>query len=502
MGGCVSLPADIANGSVRQYSFMNVTPMTTKKGGIQNPQHYIISYDGYMVEVAYLRAQGRRPHQEDYFSLCSLNSRSESQFRHDDLFGPPAKFEAHFYRPETDDEVEKQGRQADVAWFGVYDGHGGERISEYAAKNLHTAFLDRFNKMKDKNSAEELCTMFKDCFLGFDNDIKMLAPLTKQGANGNCLSQAEFNYLQSTNNSGSTATVMSLTKDASNPADVLFTVAHCGDSRLVAFSVDKNFDDPAMKIEMMKSTVAEGDSKFDSLLPDQSALSNKEAQRMRKMLRGQKHRAATEQRNVFAKRVYATVDHQPMEPSELRRILRDGGQVINNRVNGVLAVSRALGDMDQKAQGGLVALPETFCVPMAHLLENQEEVVVVIASDGLWTYFTSDQVQADVTELLCRGLSLSQTCQVVMERVILDCKGIDNTSIILVRIKKEKVSSESSSDGEGVPESELDEDRTEDVMSRVNHEQEAEVEKDLRKSQQPPPKSGPSNKSQKKDLDA
>jgi serine/threonine protein phosphatase PrpC len=43
-----------------------------------------------------------------------------------------------------------------------------------------------------------------------------------------------------------------------------------------------------------------------------------------------------------------STDHKPDDPLERERILKAGGTVEKSRVNGKLAVSRALGDFDFK----------------------------------------------------------------------------------------------------------------------------------------------------------
>lgn len=44
-----------------------------------------------------------------------------------------------------------------------------------------------------------------------------------------------------------------------------------------------------------------------------------------------------------------SIDHKPDDPAELRRIMNAGGSVEDGRVNGMLALSRALGDFEYKS---------------------------------------------------------------------------------------------------------------------------------------------------------
>lgn len=52
---------------------------------------------------------------------------------------------------------------------------------------------------------------------------------------------------------------------------------------------------------------------------------------------------------------FGTEDHKPFLPKERDRIVNAGGSVMIQRVNGSLAVSRALGDFEYKAVPGLDA---------------------------------------------------------------------------------------------------------------------------------------------------
>jgi len=72
-----------------------------------------------------------------------------------------------------------------------------------------------------------------------------------------------------------------------------------------------------------------------------------------------------------------TTDHTPTREDELRRIEASGGNVLNGRVNGMLAVSRALGDRELK--------PFVSAEPDIQEIDlTDTDDVLILASDGLW----------------------------------------------------------------------------------------------------------------------
>lgn len=80
--------------------------------------------------------------------------------------------------------------------------------------------------------------------------------------------------------------------------------------------------------------------------------------------------------------VRLTYDHKGSDANEARRIKEAGGFVMNNRVNGVLAVTRSLGDTAMKA----------FVVGSPYTTETQlgeEDDLLIIACDGVSTFFLS-----------------------------------------------------------------------------------------------------------------
>lgn len=99
-------------------------------------------------------------------------------------------------------------------------------------------------------------------------------------------------------------------------------------------------------------------------------------------------------------------DHKPYNPGEKDRIEAAGGHVKFNRVNGDLAVSRAVGDFVYKRcesvpaeQQAVTAFPEI----VAHAREPEKDEFIVLACDGIWDVMDNQQVVDKVHDLLRDG---------------------------------------------------------------------------------------------------
>ena len=94
-----------------------------------------------------------------------------------------------------------------------------------------------------------------------------------------------------------------------------------------------------------------------------------------------------------------SVDHKPDLPEERGRILKAGGEVSEGRVNGMLALSRAIGDFDYKGIAPPKDAPSSWFLNN-HMVTAYPDVVVkpmhkdvefiVLACDGIWDCKTSD----------------------------------------------------------------------------------------------------------------
>ncbi|KAJ7262172.1 phosphatase 2C-like domain-containing protein [Mycena haematopus] len=123
------------------------------------------------------------------------------------------------------------------------------------------------------------------------------------------------------------------------------------------------------------------------------------------------------------KAVRLTYDHKGSDKQEAKRITDAGGFVMSGRVNGVLAVTRSLGDSSMKE----------FVVGAPYTTETElcdEDEFLILACDGLWDV-TSDQAAVD----LIRDVEDAQVASQMLLKDALANHTSDNITVLVVRFK-------------------------------------------------------------------
>ncbi|KAF2740622.1 protein phosphatase-like protein 2c [Polyplosphaeria fusca] len=213
-----------------------------------------------------------------------------------------------------------------LSFFGVYDGHGGDKVAIYTGENLH-----KIVAKQEAFKEGDLKKALQDGFLATDRAI---------------LSDPKYEEEVS----GCTASVGIISKDK-------IYVANSGDSRSVL---------------------------------------------------GIKGRAKP-----------LSYDHKPQNETEKARIQAAGGFVDFGRVNGNLALSRAIGDFEFKKSAELppehqivTAFPD---VEIHDITEDDE--FLVIACDGIWDCQSSQAV----VEFVRRGIVAKQPLSAICENMMDNC---------------------------------------------------------------------------------
>ncbi|XP_065816486.1 protein phosphatase, Mg2+/Mn2+ dependent, 1Na (putative) isoform X2 [Labrus bergylta] len=131
--------------------------------------------------------------------------------------------------------------------------------------------------------------------------------------------------------------------------------------------------------------------------------------------------------------VFYTEDHKPFNPREKERIQNAGGSVTLQRVNGSLAVSRALGDFDFKEVDWRPPTEQLVSPePEVYELERTpEDEFLILACDGVWDAIGNEELCAFVRSRLQVCDDLREICTQVIDLCLY--KGsLDNISIIII----------------------------------------------------------------------
>jgi protein phosphatase 2C family protein 2/3 len=243
-----------------------------------------------------------------------------------------------------------------LSFFGVYDGHGGDKVALFAGEKVHQIVAKQ--EAFSKGNIEQA---LKDGFLATDRAI-LDDPRYEEEV------------------SGCTASVGVISRDK-------IWVANAGDSRTVL---------------------------------------------------GVKGRAKP-----------LSFDHKPQNEGEKARISAAGGFVDFGRVNGNLALSRAIGDFEFKKSAELS--PEQQIVTAypdvtTHEITEDDEFLV-IACDGIWDCQSSQAV----VEFVRRGIAAKQDLYRICENMMDNCLssnsetggvGCDNMTMIIVGLLHGKTKEE------------------------------------------------------------
>jgi len=121
---------------------------------------------------------------------------------------------------------------------------------------------------------------------------------------------------------------------------------------------------------------------------------------------------------------FISTDDKCTNKKEIKRIEKEGGQIVDDRLGGILAVTRGLGDFDLKTKG-LISEPHIVKKLIDHNLNY-----CVLASDGVWDVLKPDEV-AKITQ----NRNVNELAKTIVETAI-DRGSEDNISCIVIELNK------------------------------------------------------------------
>lgn len=119
-------------------------------------------------------------------------------------------------------------------------------------------------------------------------------------------------------------------------------------------------------------------------------------------------------------------DHKPTDKREMKRIYKQGGFVEDKRVDGILAMSRSIGD--RKIARHLSSIP-SISVGSIKLVKY-----IIQASDGLYDVMSNKGICKFININLKKGVSKKQIPYLLVKHAIHDRISHDNVSVIITYI--------------------------------------------------------------------
>ncbi|OJJ51066.1 hypothetical protein ASPZODRAFT_55098 [Penicilliopsis zonata CBS 506.65] len=286
--------------------------------------------------------------------------------------------------------------ETDNGYFAIFDGHAGTFAAEWCGKKLHLILED----VMKKNPNTPVPELLDQTFTSVDQQLEKL-PLK---------------------NSGCTAVIAVLRWEDRVPSShsVTGSAALAPAAAAASASASKaDADEAASETPTQTTAVPVAPSVLPKL--------QEKALRQRVLYTANVGDARIILcRNGKALRL--SYDHKGSDENEGKRIANAGGLILNNRVNGVLAVTRALGDAYLKdLVTGHPYTTETVIQPEA-------DEFLILACDGLWDV-CNDQEAVD----LIRNVTDAQEASKMLVDYALARFSTDNLSCMVIRFDSMRV---------------------------------------------------------------
>lgn len=146
----------------------------------------------------------------------------------------------------------------------------------------------------------------------------------------------------------------------------------------------------------------------------------------------------------IAARLTSPSDHKATDPTEMRRVIEAGGAIVNERVNGMLAISRAFGDFQLKMprlqQDVVSYIPDITSTEL-----TDQDSFVIVACDGVWDVIDDQEAvhiimeaQTVLQPMLPNGPNMYHYHAKILARALVEealARGSsDNISALLVNL--------------------------------------------------------------------
>ena len=285
------------------------------------------------------------------------------------------------------------GTNKDTHIFGVFDGHGGIEVAEYVKNHFVEIFINNSKYLKG-----DIKSALKETFLTLDNNLQSIEAM-KELTHSHEIFVKTYNLNDNEN----------INNNDMENSDYIDNIAYnigCTCNILVIYKNILYFANA-------------GDSR-SVLLKNKGEVNS------------------------------MSIDHKPELPNEFNRIKKAGGRIIEGRVNGLLNLSRSIGDFQFKNRKDLKQEEQIVTCNPDILFENRSknDDFVIMGCDGIWECISNTGISEyiyDKENNINNGnknkeLNLEKILEDLFERNIAKSdeeeNGCDNMTAILIQFKK------------------------------------------------------------------
>ena len=360
----------------------------------------------------------------------------------------------------------------DMNLFGIFDGHGGAEVAMFVRDNIKSTLLE-LESFKDERYEDAL----KECFMELDKKLKEKEEVHKQLLKyAEQEKEKEDKYLEE-----------SIPKDISKEDK----------EQLIIF---KSIFDPR-NLEDCNIAMFSGTTACVALvIRDQIYIAN---------AGDSKCIVISSDKHEFKE----TILHSPKNEEEKKRIEQAEGTVdATGRINGVLGVSRSIGDLEYKQNDWLKPEDQMIsAMPDIYTYKVKETDYIVIACDGVW----NSKHPKDMTDDILKNWGeecenkFSEKITNLFEMILSDQqllkekKNMDNMTMLVVKLNKKYKEKEyeprpkkTDKKGKNIKDkkapAKVEEKKTEEVPKKEEKKPEEEIQKtEDKKKEEVPPKEEP-----------
>lgn len=314
-------------------------------------------------------------------------------------------------------------------FFAVFDGHAGKHAAEWCGSHFHEHLLDILKANPDAAIPDVL----NQSFHSVDKSISQMCEESDGKIHSGCTAVTAFLRIEDENGKQpflETRSRSSLQGDDVKREQSMGSDSGSGDSADEGGTKKKTSN--SNKLSRVLKSLSGGSSTL-AASTDGSTKTTPGAESdsgvvipppsLRRVLYSANCGDARAVLCRAGKAVRLSYDHKGSDKQEAKRITDAGGFVMSGRVNGVLAVTRSLGDSSMKE----------FVVGSPYTTETElcdADEFLIIACDGLWD-ITGDQGAID----LIRHVKDAQQASEILVNHALSRQSNDNVTVLVVRFK-------------------------------------------------------------------